>query len=294
MINGLNGASPRSRRVVVIGAGPGGLCTGYKLLEAGFHDFVILDKADGVGGTWRHNQYPGAACDVPSLLYSYSFAMKKDWSRPYAEQPEILEYLEQCATTFGLEPHLRLGTGVRSAHWDDEVMVWRVITDKGEELVADVVVSGMGMFNELNRPEIPGLDTFPGTVFHSARWDHGHDLTGEAVAVVGSAASAVQFVPEIAKQVSQLHIFQRSPQWVLPKDDTPFTDEELVAFRADPMAARLRRWEIWRTLEGFITFSNPEALRLAEEAGLSNLAAWTTRRCGPSSHRRRRSVASGR
>ena len=141
MINGRNGGSPRSRRVVIIGAGPGGLCTGYKLLEAGFRDFVILDKADGVGGTWRYNRYPGAACDVPSLLYSYSFAMKKDWSRPYAEQPEILEYLEQCVTTFGLEPHLRLSTAVRSAHWDDECMVWRVITDQGDELVADVVVA---------------------------------------------------------------------------------------------------------------------------------------------------------
>ncbi len=272
MVDGSNGGSKRSRRVVIVGAGPGGLCMGYKLLEAGFEDFLILDKAEGVGGTWRHNQYPGAACDVPSLLYSYSFAMKKDWSRPYAAQPEILAYLETCATRFGLEPHLRLGTGVRSAHWDDECMVWRVITDAGDELVADVVVSGMGMFNGLNWPDIPGLDTFGGTVFHSARWDHDHDLTGEAVAVIGSAASAVQFVPEIAPRTGSLHVFQRSPQWVLPKDDSPFSDEELAAFRADPMAARLRRWEIWRTLDGFITFSNPDALRAAEEAGLVNLS----------------------
>jgi cation diffusion facilitator CzcD-associated flavoprotein CzcO len=272
MLNGRNGSAPRSRRVVIIGAGPGGLCMGYKLLEAGFHDFVILDKADGVGGTWRHNQYPGAACDVPALLYSYSFAMKKDWSRPYAEQPEILEYLESCVERFGLDPHLRLGTGVRSAHWDDECTVWRVITDDGDELVADAVVSAMGMFNELNRPQIPGLDEFPGTLFHSARWRHDHDLSGETVAVIGTAASTVQFLPVIAERAGRLHVFQRSPQWVLPKEDTPFTEEELAAFRADPMAARLRRWEIWRFLEGFITFSNPEALAQAEDAGRANLA----------------------
>ena len=138
---------------------------------------------------------------------------------------------------------------MRSAHWDDECTVWRVITADGEELVADLLIAAQGMFNELNRPPIPGLDDFPGTQFHSARWRHDHDLTGETVAVIGTAASTVQFLPVIAQQAGRLHVFQRSPQWVLPKDDTPFTEEELHAFRTDPMAARLRRWEIWRFLE---------------------------------------------
>jgi cation diffusion facilitator CzcD-associated flavoprotein CzcO len=262
----------RSKRIAILGAGPGGICLGIKLRRAGFTDFVILDRADGVGGTWRHNQYPGAACDVQSLLYSFSFEFKSDWTRPYARQPEILEYLEQVVDRYGLEPHLRLGTGVRGAYWDDECTVWRLVTDDGDELVVDAVVAALGMFNDLNWPDIDGLDSFGGTLFHSARWDHGHDLTGERVAVIGSAASAVQFVPEIARQVQQLHVFQRSPQWVLPKADDPFSEEDLEAFRTDPVAARRRRWEIWRALEGFITFSNPEALAQAEAAGLSNLA----------------------
>jgi cation diffusion facilitator CzcD-associated flavoprotein CzcO len=259
-------------RVVIIGAGPGGLCMGIKLLDAGFERFVILDKAEGVGGTWRHNQYPGLACDVPSLLYSFSFEHKKDWTRPYAAQPEILTYFEMCVDKYGLEPHLRLNTGVRGAYWDDECMVWRVITEQGEEIVADVVVSGMGMFNELNWPDIPGLDRFGGTLFHSGRWPHDLDLTDQTVGVIGSAASAVQFIPSVGKQAGRMHVFQRSPQWVLPKADTPFDDDEIIRLRTDPIAARQKRLEIWRTLEGFITFSDKSALRQAEEAGLVNLS----------------------
>ena len=270
-IEGLGGEGSQ-QRVVIIGAGPGGLCAGIKLREAGIEDFVILEAAEGVGGTWRHNRYPGAACDVPSHLYSFSFEMKRDWSRPYATQPEILEYFEHCAERYGLGPHLRFTTPVRGAYWDDECMVWRVITTGGDEIVADAVVSAVGMFNGLNIPDIPGLDSFGGTLFHSGRWRHDHDLTGETVAVIGSAASAVQFVPEIAAKVGQLHVFQRSPQWVLPKVDTPLTEDELNRFRADPIAARQKRWEIWRELERFITFANKEALAAAEEAGRANLA----------------------
>lgn len=261
----------RGRRVVIIGAGPGGLCTGIKLREAGYEDFVILEAADGVGGTWRHNTYPGAACDVASHLYSFSFELKRDWSRPYATQPEILEYFEHCGDAYGLEPHLRLRTPVRGAHWDDERLTWTVVTAAGERIEADVVVSAVGMFNGLNIPDIDGLDRFGGTLFHSARWRHDHDLAGEAVAVVGSAASAVQFVPEIAPQVCRLHVFQRSPQWVLPKADAPLTEEELEHLRTDPVAARQRREEIWRQLEGFITFADDDVLAAAEAAGRANL-----------------------
>jgi cation diffusion facilitator CzcD-associated flavoprotein CzcO len=270
-IEGLGREGSR-QRVVIIGAGPGGLCAGIKLREAGIEDFVILEAADGVGGTWRHNRYPGAACDVPSHLYSFSFELKRDWSRPYATQPEILEYFEHCAEKYGLGPHLRFDTPVRGAYWDEECVVWRVVTAQGDEIVADAVVSAVGMFNGLNIPDIPGLDSFGGTLFHSGRWRADHDLSGETVAVIGSAASAVQFVPEIAAEVGQLHVFQRSPQWVLPKVDTPLSAGELERFRADPIVARQRRWEIWRQLEGFITFADKEALVAAEEAGRANLA----------------------
>ncbi len=259
------------RRIVVIGAGPGGICTGIKLKQAGIENFVILEKGDGVGGTWYHNRYPGAACDVQSHLYSFSFEIKKDWVRPYATQPEILEYMEHCVTKYGLTPHLRLSTAVRGAYWDEECTLWRVVTEQGEEIVADVVISAVGMFNDLNYPDIAGLADFEGTTFHSARWDKGCDLEGRDVAVIGSAASAVQFVPEIAKQAGRLSLYQRSANWVGPREDAPFTAEQLEEFEVDPMAARRQRWRIWRTIEGVITFSNPEILRRAEEAGRNNI-----------------------
>ena len=262
-----------SPRIVVIGAGPGGLCTGIRLREAGYEDFVILEKAAGVGGTWYHNSYPGAECDVESHLYSFSFEPKTDWKRPYASQPEIREYLEHCSAKYGLAPHLRLRSAVQSARWDDARGLWRVRTEGGDELLADVVVSAVGMFNEPHWPDIPGLERFQGTLFHSARWNHEHDLRGESVGVIGSAASAVQFVPEIAPRVARLALFQRSANWVLPKEDAPFSEEQLRSFRSDPAAALERRRKVWGAVEAVITYSNRELLRAAEEAGLRNLSA---------------------
>jgi len=256
---------------VIIGAGPGGLCTAIKLIESGIEDFVILERAAGPGGTWEHNRYPGAACDVQSHLYSFSFEQKKDWSTPFATQPEILEYFHQVVATYGLEPFLRLNTAVRGAYWDDECLFWRVVTEEGDEFEADIVVSALGMFAEPSWPDIPGLDSFGGTVFHTARWKRDHDLTGETVAIIGTAASAVQSIPEIAPQVSQLHVFQRTAQWVLPKQETSFSEERLQELQDDPIAARQLRWKIFRTVDGVITFSNPEALRAAEESGMHNL-----------------------
>jgi len=259
-------------RIVVIGAGPGGLCTGIRLREAGYQDFVILEKAPGVGGTWFHNSYPGAECDVESHLYSFSFEPKTDWKRPYASQPEIRGYLEHCAAKYGLAPHLRLRSGVQSAGWDDARGLWRIRTESGEELLADVVVSAVGMFNEPHWPDIPGLERFQGTLFHSARWNHEHDLLGESVGVIGSAASAVQFVPEITPRVARLALFQRSANWVLPKEDEPFSEEQLRSFRSDPAAAPERRRKVWSAVEAVITYSKRELLRAAEEAGLRNLS----------------------
>ncbi len=265
-----NNSTGQARRVVIIGAGPGGLCMGIKLKEAGYTDFVILEKGSGVGGTWYHNSYPGAACDIQSALYSYSFEMKVDWSRPYGTQPEIRAYLEHVADKYGMGPFIRFDTAVTKAYWDEECLVWRVITSGGDELVADVVVSAIGMFNELNHPDIEGMETFKGTTFHSARWNHNHDLSGERVAVIGSAASAVQFVPEIAKEVGQLHLFQRTANWVVPRDDDPYDAEMLERFRQDPSLVRQFRLRVWREVEKFVTFPT-NLISRAERAGLRNL-----------------------
>jgi cyclohexanone monooxygenase len=260
-------------RIVVIGAGPGGICAGILLRKAGLGDFTILERAAGVGGTWWHNRYPGAACDVPSDLYSFSFELKADWSKPYAYQPEIRAYLEHCVDAYGVAPHLRLSTGARALHWDDECLLWRIVTDAGDVLDADVVISALGMFNEPKWPAIAGLETFAGTRFHSARWPDDVDLAGRDVAVIGSAASAVQLVPEVAKVAASLTVYQRTANWVLPKDDDPFDAEALEAFRRDPMAVRQRRWRTWNALERFVLFSDERLLAELESAGLANLAA---------------------
>lgn len=251
-----------TRRIGIIGAGPGGICMGIKLLEAGFDDFTIFERAPGVAGVWFHNTYPGAACDVPSALYSFSFELKRDWSRPYATQPEIRAYFEHCVEKYGLAPHIQLNTGVVGARWDDERAQWNVdtshaVTGLRESHTFDVVVGPVGMFNELHVPAIRGLDEFRGAMFHSAQWDHSHELSGERVAAVGSAASAVQFVPEIAPRVGQLHVFQRTPNWILPKLDTPYTEEELTRFRTEPDAIVEERALVWDRLGG----SSPSPIR---------------------------------
>ena len=245
-------------RAIILGAGPGGLCSGIKLKESGRDDFVILEKASGVGGTWYHNRYPGAACDVPSHLYSFSFDRRADWPRPFSPQPEILGYLEQCAEKHGLLPHIRFDTRVERAEWVETECLWRVTTESGDTYQAPFLLSAIGMFNELNYPDIPGLDRFEGTTFHSARWRHDHDLTGRRVAVIGSAASAVQFVPEIAKQAGQLSLYQRTANWVQPKEDIPFSNEQLALFRDDPEALSQLRDEIFQGIEPLLTYDNEE------------------------------------
>ncbi len=259
-------------RVAIVGAGPGGLCTGIRLRQSGIEDFLILEKADGVGGTWWHNRYPGAECDVQSHLYSFSFEPKVDWSRPYAGQAEILGYMEHCADKYGLYPFIRFGAAVEAAHWNDDSAFWTVSLRSGGSVRARVLVSAQGMFNALAYPDLPGLDCFEGVAFHSARWNHDHSLRGRRVAVIGSAASAVQFVPEIAPLVRELTLYQRTANWVLPKADTPYTDEQLEHFRSHPEAAAALRQQIYDDLEGFITFSDSSALEAAERSGLENLS----------------------
>ena len=260
----------RELRIAIIGAGPGGLCMGIRLKGAGFERFEILEKASGVGGTWYHNRYPGCACDVPSHLYSFSFELERDWSRPYASQPEILAYLEHCAEKYGLLPHCRFGDAVRRARWDEAASRWTLELASGRTLTADVVVSAIGMFNEIAVPEIPGLDSFAGACFHSARWDGAHELAGETVGVIGSAASAVQLVPEIVKRAGQVYLFQRTANWVAPKEDDPYPEKTLERFRSDPAFAPAVRSKIFESFGGPGLFERvrPEM----EAACLANIA----------------------
>ncbi len=259
-------------RIVIIGAGSAGLCMGVQLKNAGIDDFVILDKAAAVGGTWNWNRYPGAECDVQSHLYSFSFEQKNDWSRPFAGQEEILGYLNHIADKYDLRRHLRFNDGVASLAWQEADSRWRVGTEAGRTLEANVVVSAIGMFNDIVWPDIEGLHDFEGTYFHSARWDQSHDLSDERVGVVGIAASAIQFVPEIAPKVRQLHLYQRTANWVVPKPNTPYTEAELEAFRRDPSKVKQSRDEIYDTWNTLCTFKDKQVLAEIEKAGLERIA----------------------
>jgi cyclohexanone monooxygenase len=234
--------------VAILGAGAGGIAMGIALKRAGF-EFTIYEKSDGVGGTWRDNAYPGAACDVPSHLYSYSFELNPWWSRTYASQTEILAYLERCTDQYGIRSHLRLGTAIAEARWDPAGPAWRLTTADGEVCSADVVVSGLGMLNVPRIPAIPGAERFAGRAFHSSHWDHTKALAGERVASIGTGASAIQYVPAIAPEVEHLTVFQRSPIWITPRLDQPYSPAEQRRFARLPGAARLHRFGIWRTYQ---------------------------------------------
>lgn len=263
MGNDTGGRDGRDRRIVVIGAGPGGISSGYYLRQAGYENFTIFERAGEVGGTWQRNRYPGLACDVWSHVYCFTFALNPAWSRSYAVQPEILAYMRKTVDDLGLWPHIRLNTGIASAAWDDDTATWKVTTDTGEVVEADAVISGQGMFGELKWPAIEGRDSFEGVAMHTGAWDESVDLTGKRVAVVGSAASAVQSIPEIAKVVDQLHVFQRSANWVLPKEDVEHSDDQLSQF-LNPEELQAYHDGIMSFLLPSAPFSNPEINAIAE------------------------------
>jgi len=265
------GTGERHSRVAIIGTGFAGLGLAMRLRQAGEHDFVVFERADEVGGTWRDNTYPGCACDVPSNLYSFSFAPNPDWSRSFSPQPEILDYLRRCADDFGVRPHIRFGHDVQASRWDDEISRWRIETSHGE-YTAQFLVAGMGPLSEPSIPELPGLTTFEGTVFHSARWDHGHDLTGERVAVIGTGASAIQFVPQIQPQVRELHLFQRTPPWVVPRTDRRFSARQRWAMRRVPGFQRALRAAIYWSRETFVwAFLRPRVIRRLQALALRHI-----------------------
>lgn len=260
--------------VLVIGSGFSGLCVAIHLKKAGFHDFILLEQAPQIGGTWRDNHYPGAACDIPSHLYSFSFEPNPRWSRMYPEQAEIQDYVLHCASHYGLLPHIHCNQGVAALRFDEALALWHVTTRGGQEVLARAVVSGTGGLSRPAMPAIPGLDQFAGALFHSARWDHGVPLAGKTVAVVGTGASAIQFVPHIAQQVGRLLLFQRTPPWVLPKPDRPLGDSERRAFRRFPLLQRLARLAIyWQHEIRAVGFTRwPGLLRKAQTSVLRYLA----------------------
>ncbi|RDI44960.1 flavin-containing monooxygenase [Nocardia mexicana] len=238
------------RHIAIVGAGFGGIGLAIKLREAGFDDLVILERADDLGGTWRANTYPGCACDVPSHLYSYSFAPNPNWSRTYGRQSEILDYIRGVATEHDVVRSIRFGAELLDARWDDDESLWRIETAQGR-LTADFLISAAGIFAEAKYPNLPGLDRFEGKAFHSLHWDHEHDLTGERVAVIGTGASAVQFVPEIQPQVAELLLFQRSAPWIVPRMDRPTLAAERFLLRHLPLAQRAVRGGWYAAIESF-------------------------------------------
>jgi cation diffusion facilitator CzcD-associated flavoprotein CzcO len=259
---------------IIVGAGFSGLCAGIELRRAGIEDFVILEKADRVGGTWRDNHYPGAACDIPSHLYSYSFEPNPTWSRAYSGQPEILAYLEHCADAYGLRPHLRFGAMVERAVFDEASATWTVSVRGGPIWVARALILGNGALHLPAFPAIPGRERFLGKTFHSARWDHDYPLDGKRVAVIGTGASTIQFVPQIAPRAAQLSVFQRTPPWIVPKADRPIGAREQWMFEHVPGAHWLRRSGLYWLLEARVlgfAFA-PKLNQLVERLVRHNLA----------------------
>jgi cation diffusion facilitator CzcD-associated flavoprotein CzcO len=258
-------STPVDVEVAILGCGFSGLGTAIRLKQEGIEDFVVLEREQDLGGTWQVNTYPGCGCDVPSHLYSFSFAPKPDWSRTYSLQPEIREYLRDCAEEFEVGPHVRLGHEVTAARWDDEASRWLVQTTGGT-FRARVLVAAAGPLSEPRKPDIPGLDSFEGTVFHSARWDHDYDLSGKRVASIGTGASAIQYVPAIQPEVERLHVFQRTPPWVFPHTDRPTTRLERWIYRALPPLQRLVRGGVYAARETFVVgfVKKPRVMKLAE------------------------------
>ena len=241
----MNKSADGSRRIAIIGSGFAGLCLAIQLKKRGVDSFTIFEKAGRIGGTWRDNTYPGACCDVPAFSYCFSFEQKTDWSRKWAPQSEILEYMESCARKYDLARHIRFNTEIAGARWDADESVWRLKTAAGEEIVADVLVSGVGQLNRPSIPKIEGLENFKGVSFHSARWRHDVDLSGRNVAVIGNAASAIQFIPVIAPKVRRLSIFQRSANWMVERGDRAYTEAEKERFTRHRILALAYRWLIY-------------------------------------------------
>ncbi|MBE7247575.1 MAG: NAD(P)/FAD-dependent oxidoreductase, partial [Actinomycetospora chiangmaiensis] len=253
--------------VLIVGAGFSGLAMAIRCRQAGIGPLQVIEKGDGVGGTWHDNTYPGEACDIPSHLYSLSFAPKADWSRMYAPQAEILAYLRETAERHGLMPLIRLGTAFTAATWDEGRALWRVETDRGP-ILARAIVSGMGGLHHPAFPDIPGREAFAGKAFHTAAWNHDVDLTGKRVGVIGTGASAIQVVPELAKIAAHLTLFQRTPPWIMPKHDHAIPERARRRYRRLPLARQLERARLFwlHEVRAFLGFTKVSKLTRQAEA----------------------------
>jgi len=252
--------------VVVLGAGLSGVCAAIKLTEAAIDNFAVFEKASDVGGTWRDNQYPGVACDVPSHLYSYSFAPNPEWSRWYAPGPEIWDYVRRCARDFGVYDRITFDTTISSATWTGDR--WSIEDSNGDTFTAQSIISALGGLHTPNIPTFPGCETFEGLAFHTTNWPQNLDLDGKRVGVVGTGATAVQVVPEIADEVAELIVFQRNPVWVGAKRDPEYTAEERAEFRANPAAMRALRkklYDSWEVTSVALHTEGSEVNQTAEE-----------------------------
>ncbi len=260
--------------VAIIGSGFGGIGMAARLKRAGVHDLVVLERDDALGGTWRDNSYPGAACDVPSHLYCFSFAPNPGWSRSFSPQPEIWAYLNRVAAAEGVTGHIRFGHEVTAARWDPAGSLWRLEIRGGRSLTARFLVSAAGPLADPLIPDLPGLENFAGTVFHSATWDHHHDLAGRKVAVIGTGASAIQFVPRIQPRAGQLDLYQRTPPWIIPRRDRAITPAEQWLFRHLPLAQKVARAGIYWGRESYaLGFTKrPGLMRAAERIARRHLA----------------------
>lgn len=257
--------------IAIIGSGFGGLGAAIRLRQKGFTDFLVFEKAGEIGGTWRDNTYPGCACDVPSHLYSFSFAPNPRWSDTFSGQKEIWGYLRDCTERFGIRPHLRLGHEVHVAAWNDDVQRWILTTSQGVYR-ARVLIAATGPLSEPSIPDIPGLSSFRGDIFHSARWRHDLDLSGREVAVIGTGASAIQFVPEIQPRIGRLRLFQRTPAWIMPRLSRRITRFERAVYRYLPGMQRLARLGLYWARESMaIGFIYPRVNRFAQRLAEGNL-----------------------
>ncbi|WP_406293129.1 NAD(P)/FAD-dependent oxidoreductase [Embleya sp. NBC_00888] len=241
--------SDKSGHIAIIGTGFSGLCMAIALKRRGIHDFTLFERADDIGGTWRENTYPGAACDVPGVLYSFSFAQNPNWTRVFPPWDELHTYLRSVAERFDLLRHIRFRTEVCEMRFDERTLTWDLHLASGETVDACVVVNGSGGLSRPFIPRLTGLESFAGTTFHSARWRHDHNLVGKRVAVIGSGASSIQFVPEIASRTDALYVFQRTPHWIMPRGDAPLSAATRATFARSPARQRLQRWRTYWEFE---------------------------------------------
>jgi cation diffusion facilitator CzcD-associated flavoprotein CzcO len=245
--------------VAILGTGFSGLGMAIRLKQQGYENFVVLEQASDIGGTWRDNTYPGCACDIPSHLYSFSFALNPNWSRAYSPQREIWDYLRRCAKHYGILPHILWNTKLLEASWNEADQCWHITTTHGQ-LIAHILILGNGPLSEPSFPLIAGLDRFEGVKFHSAQWNHDYDLSGKRVAVIGTGASSIQFIPKIQSHIRHLSLFQRTPPWILPRHDHRIPSWQRALFRILPFTQRLARTRIyWRQeflVVGFLYCSN--------------------------------------